>query len=117
VKQVGDDSAGFSIVFNHSENTVRVRAWGFWNAEVAASFGPAVAAECKLHWNGAALVMDMTQLKPMRDEGQKSFVELVAALSSLGMTSVTVEITSQLTKLQLLRLVGDQKAMDRIRFQ
>jgi threonine/homoserine efflux transporter RhtA len=49
----------------------------------------------------------MRDLKPMREEGQKSFASLVRALPSLAVTRATVVTSSQLTKLQLVRLAAE----------
>ena len=51
--------------------------------------------------------MDMTDLKPMRDEGQQSFRALVGELPSLGITSATVTTQNELTKLQLQRIASE----------
>jgi hypothetical protein len=104
MEQVGDDGAGFSLGHDPSRNTLEVRAWGFWNADVAASFGVKVVAALRRAPGGKRLVLDVSDLKPMREEGQKSFADLFRSLSSLGVASASVVTTSQLTKLQLARI-------------
>ena len=60
--------------------------------------------------------MDMTGLKPMRDEGQQSFGTVMAALPKLGIARASVVIDSPLTKLQLLRLVTQHGRKDCVQF-
>jgi hypothetical protein len=107
MKRVGDDQAGFSVAFDTELGAVRVRGWGFWSVEVATAFAKTVGDVCHTSPKGSALLMEMTGLKPMRDEGQQSFGALVAALPKLGIARTTVTTDSPLTKLQLLRLASE----------
>ena len=107
IEQVGDNQAGFSVEFDQSDGTLRVRGWGFWSASVAAQFGNAVTDACHHCPRGMALIMDMTDLKPMRDEGQVSVGIFMKALPRLGISKTTVMTSSHLTKLQLLRLATE----------
>jgi hypothetical protein len=59
-------------------------------------------------------VLDMNDLKPMREEGQQSFSQLLAALSKLGIAQVSVMTTNPLTKLQLVRLVAASRSGTRV---
>src|SRR5579871_4624658 len=105
MKSVGDASAGFSAEFDAESGAVRVRGWGFWSALVSTSFPTAVSEVCKTSPKGSLLVMDMNELKPLREEGQQSFGALIRMLPGLGVSKTSVLTASQLTKLQLLRLV------------
>jgi len=116
VQRMGDDQAGFSVTFDATTATVRVRAWGFMSPEVAGAFGILVRDSCRISPKRSALVMDMTEIKPMRDEGQGSFRILMDALPSLHMSSTTVLVTSQLVKLQLLRIANQSAAKGYLRF-
>ncbi|HTJ81748.1 MAG TPA: hypothetical protein VL400_08475 [Polyangiaceae bacterium] len=104
---VGDEKAGFSVDFDASAATVRVRAWGFWSPAVAAAFCPAIETACRDRAAGLTLAMDMNELKPMREEGQASFSALVTLLPRLGIAKATATSTNQLTKLQLLRVAAE----------
>ncbi len=115
-QQIGDDQAGFSVTYDRSNGTLNVRAWGFWSAPVAAQFGNAVADACRNSAPGTALIMDMNDLKPMRDEGQVSFGKLMKALPRMGLSKTTVTTSSHLTKLQLLRLASEFGAKDFVQF-
>ncbi len=109
--RVGDDRAGFTVqIMPHA--IVEVKAWGFWDRETAAAFGPRVIDACRTHPKGA-LRMDLRDMKPMRDEGQASFALL---LRSLGQTSLSLTVGSHLVKLQLLRIAEEAKAMPRVEF-
>lgn len=106
MERVGDDQAGFAIDFDPASSIVSVRGWGFWNAEVATSFGVKVCEACTNRPKGTRLTLELTELKPMRDEGQRSFTSLLAALPSLRVAATVVAVGNHLTKLQLMRLAG-----------
>jgi len=61
-------------------------------------------------------LMDMTALKPLREEGQQSFGALLQLLRTLGVGRVAVATASHLTKLQLLRLVAEHGTKDSVDF-
>ncbi len=113
MERFGDETSGFSVVFDQDTLTVRVEGWGFWSADVASKFGPAVRSACTNRPRGTALKMDLTRLKPMRDEGQDSFGLIVGSLAALGIERAAVATGSPLTRLQLLRIAGERAALDR----
>lgn len=84
-----------------------VTGWGFWTADVATAFAARVAGALREQPGNKALVFDMSELKPMREEGQKSFGSIVRALPTLGVSRASVVTSSQLTKLQLVRLATE----------
>jgi len=102
----GGDAAGFSVEYDAKGQALRVRGWGFWTAEIGRSFGVAVLDAYEAHHGVRQVVMDMLDLKPMREEGQVSFAHVVNTLAEKGATRVLVTVSSQLTRLQLLRLAG-----------
>ncbi|MBN1605938.1 MAG: hypothetical protein JW940_04865 [Polyangiaceae bacterium] len=112
----GTDEAGFSVEYDADTRMVRVEAWGFWNVEVASSFGPVVRDACRGRPRGTTLRLDMSRLRPMRDEGQRSFGSLMGWASGLGIQETLILTGSELVKLQLLRLVADSGARERTRF-
>lgn len=114
-KQFGDPTGGFSVATSTATGEVQVTAWGFWSVEVATSFEGATRNACSQP-GAKKLVLDMRSLKPMRDEGQKGVGALMQALPRLGIGTVTVVTSSQLTKLQLLRLARETGMKDRIEF-
>jgi hypothetical protein len=116
MKRVGDDLSGFSVVFDTEARAVRVRAWGFWNADIAASFANTVAEVCAGGPTGGFLLLDMTGLRPMRDEGQASFGSLLTALPKLGIQRAAVASDNPLTRLQLLRLVAEHGRKNCVEF-
>src|SRR6187455_1117032 len=107
--RIGDDTAGFGVGHDPVAGAVQVTAWGFWSSDVAASFATQVVGACR-DKPGAGLVLDMTDLKPMREEGQRAFATVMRALQSLGVSRVSIVTSSQLTKLQLVRLVSENGA-------
>lgn len=107
--RIGDTSAGFSVGHDPVAGTVRVTAWGFWTPGVATSFATKVVGECR-DKPGSGLVLDMTDLKPMREEGQHAFATVMRSLPSLGATRVSIVTSSQMTKLQLVRLASENGA-------
>jgi hypothetical protein len=116
VKRVGNDKAGFSVEFEPQVGAIRVRGWGFWDTQISEAFAPAVADACRFNPKGAALQMDMDALKPLREEGQQSFGDLLRYLRGLGVGRTTISTASHLTKLQLLRLVAEHAAGHPIEF-
>jgi hypothetical protein len=103
--RVGSELAGFEVLADET-GAVFVRAWGFWDVEVANQFGDAVVGALEGKPNVPQVVMDMSELRPMREEGQDSFGRVVKTLSSRGISRVTVATTSQLVRLQLIRLAN-----------
>jgi hypothetical protein len=98
--------------------TLRVVGWGFWSVEVAASFFPTVRDACQeVPAANRDLILDLRGLKPMRDEGQQGMAELLAALPMLRVTRITVVFSSQLTKLQLMRIAREKAPQGAIDFQ
>ena len=116
MKRVGDTAAGFSVVFDPGAGAVRVRGWGFWSAAISSSFATSVSEVCNANPRGSALTIDMSELKPLREEGQQAFGTLMRLLRGLGVGKTTITTASQLTKLQLLRLVADQGMKDSVQF-
>ena|SRR5688572_33413618 len=108
--RIGDDQAGFSVGYDPVRGIILVIAWGFWNTEVATAFAPKVATACREQKAATGLVLDMKDLKPMREEGQRSFATLMKSLPSLGISRASVLTTSHLTKLQLVRLATENGA-------
>jgi hypothetical protein len=115
IQSVGDDRAGFSLSFDVASNTVHVLGWGFWSTEVAMAFPEAVREACRVRVK-PALVLDMNELKPMREEGQRCFGNLIGALRGLALSSAVIRTQNQLTRLQLVRIVAERSAKDCVRF-
>jgi hypothetical protein len=114
MERVGNDEAGFSVV-RDPHGPVRVVGWGFWGPDVAQAFDKAVLGACRL--SGASrLVLDMTELKPMRDEGQRAFASTFTMLKMVGITHTSVLTSSHLTKLQLLRIAKDSGPKEGVQF-
>lgn len=114
-KQVGDASGGYSVRTDDESGEIQVTAWGFWNVDVATSFRPTVLEACTTR-PSKRLVLDLRKLRPMRDEGQQGVSAVMAAVLRLGIERVSVITSSQLTKLQLLRIVRESVAKDRVDF-
>lgn len=94
---------------------VQVKAWGFWSVEAAAAFRTTILDACT-PLTCKRLLLDFRALKPMRDEGQQGVSAVMAALPKIGIERVIVITSSQLTKLQLLRIVRETTAKDRVEF-
>jgi len=100
--QYGDEENGFSV--ESGLGKVLVRAWGFWSAQLALRFAPAVSAVLGGSPKGAALVLDVAQLRPLREEGQDAFGALLSHALAQGAAEVVIRSPSALTKLQMTRL-------------
>ena len=116
MKRVGNDKAGFAVEFDPEVGAVRVRGWGFWDTKISDAFTPAVGETCRANPKGTGLRLDLDALKPLRDEGQRSFADLFRHLRGLGVGRTTISTASHLTKLQLLRLVAEHGAGHPIEF-
>jgi hypothetical protein len=108
MQRFGEDQAGFSVAYDSSTRLVNVVAWGFWSRETAASFANIVLEACKKASFGTCLTLNMTDLKPMREEGQRAWSALMNGLPGISrIDRVSVTTGNALTKLQLLRLTKD----------
>jgi hypothetical protein len=112
MERYGNDTAGFLLEYAADTGMVRVECWGFWDVEVATQFGSAVRGACTNRPPGTTLSMDMTRIKPMRDEGQQSFAMVVGSTVALGIRRIVVTTGSPLVRLQLLRIASEQRALD-----
>ncbi len=112
--EFGDAQGGFSTRLDVS--TLYVKAWGFWDNDVAERFGPAVLDLCQATPGLRRLEFDMTELKPMRDEGQEGFGQIMGALADLPKLTVLVTTSSPLTKLQLLRIARERAPSGAVQF-
>lgn len=106
MEKVGDALAGFSVDSTPSDG-VKVSGWGFWSVEVASVFAGAVLEACRRQSRGAPLTLDLTDLKPMREEGQQSLSRVLRAAAGLGAGSISIATTNPLTRLQLVRLASE----------
>jgi len=103
--RVGDDKAGFSIRDDEpTPQRIEVIGWGFWSIEVAAAFASTVMGRIRERPRGQEVLLDMSELKPMREQGQDAFANVIRALPGLGVIKTQVITTSPLTRLQLMRV-------------
>jgi hypothetical protein len=116
MQTIGTDDAGFSVTWDDTEKLVRVVGWGFWDADIASVFDKTVIDVCLYVPVGAKLSMDMSRLKPMRDEGQKAFGATIRMLKDSKITHVAVLTASQLTKLQLMRIAREHAPKELVQF-
>jgi hypothetical protein len=105
--KVGDEVAGFSVATEVGDQVLRVVGHGFWDVDVARSFGHQVLDAFAAHPRVTRFVFDFRLLKPLRDEGQDGFAQVLAALRTPAPPHVSVMTSSPLTKLQLLRIVKE----------
>lgn len=114
--KVGDEVAGFSVAPEVGDQVLRVVGHGFWDVGVARSFAQRVLEAFAAHPRVGRLVFDLRLLKPLRDEGQEGFVQVLLALRSPTPPHVSVVTSSPLTKLQLLRIVKECGCGDWVEF-
>jgi hypothetical protein len=112
----GSDADGFSVTFEDASRSLRVKAWGFWGPEVAASFATTVIDACRSARRATEVVVDATDLKPQRDEGQLALTTFLGALPGLGITQASIVTANPLTKLQLMRIAGSTASKSIIQF-
>ena len=104
LEYVGDENAGFSTEPDPTASVVRVRGWGFWNAELGVAFGGKVFAACRSVVQGRVL-LDFGDLKPMREEGQESLRTVFTALPQFRFSIMS---RNHLVKLQCMRLATEE---------
>lgn len=109
MEKVGDELAGFSVSAAPSDG-VKVKGWGFWSVPVATAFAGAVLEACRTQARGAPLTLDLSDLKPMRDEGQQALSRVLRAAPGLGIGAISIVTTNPLTRLQLVRLATESGA-------
>lgn len=114
--RVGDEIAGFSIAPEAGDLILKVVGHGFWDADVARSFCPRVRDAILSCPRVTRFVFDFRGLKPLRDEGQAGFAQVLSILRSSAPPHVSVLTSSPLTKLQLLRIVKESGGGDWIEF-
>lgn len=103
--RIGDDTAGFSIRNDDAvPGRILITAWGFWSVDVATVFASTAIARIRERPKGAQILLDMRELKPMREQGQEAFATLLRALPGLGVVKTQILTTSPLTRLQLVRV-------------
>lgn len=102
MERFGSDEAGFSIDLRGS--VVLVRVWGFWAADLAAEFAPAVLAACRAASRPLRILLDGARLKPQNDAGEQAFRALFTSISQSGLTHAALVVTNTLTKMQLKRI-------------
>jgi hypothetical protein len=112
----GSDADGFSIAFEELSRCLRVKVWGFWAPEVAASFPAAVVDAVRGGRRAAEVLVDAVELKPQRDDAQEAFKTMFAALPALGVTRASITTGNALTKLQLMRLANATPAREIVHF-
>ncbi len=115
--KVGDEIAGFSIAAEIGEHVLRIVGHGFWSVETARSFGPRVCEAMASHSRVGRLVFDFRLLKPLRDEGQDGFRQVLEALRTIISPEVSVMTSSPLTRLQLLRIVKESGCGEFVEFE
>jgi hypothetical protein len=116
MQRLGNQDDGFEVELHKETHAIRVKAWGFWSAELASKFLPTVVEACQGRVGPLSLLMDARGLKPQREPGQEALAMLMAALPGLGVTGGNVMTDSSLTRLQLLRLAKERSAMNLVQF-
>ncbi len=111
----GDNVLGDYEVLISGHN-VRVVGRGFWSVDVALAFGREVPKVVQATRDKGKLCLDLSGLKPMRDEGQVAFSDLFQALRAAGIPYVEIATSSPLTKLQLLRLANESRMGQVVKF-
>jgi hypothetical protein len=108
MKQLGGDESGFSL--NLRGSVVLVRVWGYWEAELAHQFAPAVLQLCRTVGKPFRMIIDGAALKPQGEDGQQAFRELVAGVIGLGLVRAAVIVKNSLTRIQLMRITKESAA-------
>ena len=105
MKQFGRDDSGFSLVLRGS--VVMVRAWGYWEADLASQFAPAVLQMCGSVGKPFRMIIDGSTLKPQGEHGQQAFRALVAGATGLGLVRAAVIVKNSITRIQLMHITKE----------
>jgi hypothetical protein len=100
--RVGNDQAGFSI--EEGPHAVRVQVWGFWDSPVAAAFPKAVIDACRAARSPVHLLVDATDLKPQREEGQAALEDLFELLAHAAIARADIRVPNAITRMQMVRI-------------
>jgi hypothetical protein len=114
--RVGNDDAGFFLSVDADSSALQIVGFGFWSRETAIAFFPAVRDALNVHPRVTRLVFDYRNLKPLRDEGQDGFRQVLIALRTMLLPTALVLTSSPLTRLQLLRIVKESGCSDLVEF-
>jgi hypothetical protein len=114
--RVGDTECGFTVTVDAATRTVRVEAWGFWRVGIAPMFGDALLDACRGGTKPRRVDMELTQLKPLREEGEDAWLKILTWLPNAGIEAIVVT-TNSLTKLQLLRIAKKSASKTIVQFQ
>lgn len=114
--RVGDTESGFTVAFDGATRTVRVEAWGFWHVGIAPIFRKMVVDACRSGPDAVRFDMEATRLKPLREEGEAAWLDVLTELPKAGIEAIVVT-TNSLTKLQLLRVAKQSASKNIIQFQ
>jgi len=101
--QHGDESEGFTI--DNGGDFVLVTARGFWSAETADKMAESVLTA--LAGRRQPLIFELSELRPLRDEGQLAFKALFKRALARGTPRIVVRSASAMTKLQMMRIARE----------
>jgi len=101
---VTDDDGGFSATPADVTGVLRVRAWGFWSAEIAAVFAETVLDAYRRGRRPTEVVLEADALKPQREDAQSAIAAMIDAVGKLGLPRLVITTSSPLTRLQLARI-------------
>lgn len=81
-----------------------MRAWGFWSSELASEFNHAGTSAIQSGTRLLLVWLDVGDLKPMRDEGQRAWSLFLSLVRAAGVQSIKMIEPPPITKLQIMRL-------------
>jgi hypothetical protein len=111
----GDHTEGFQVDSRYG--SVVVTAHGFWSAKLASQLVSAVLPQVRAQGHPTSLVFELAELRPLRDEGQTAFKELILASLKSGAHEVVIRTPSALTKLQMLRIAREIGESEKLRVE
>ena len=104
--EVGTEAGGYRV--SGSPTTVlRIRAWGYWPADVTAAFSHEAPVVCRELAPEATLALDASDFKPQGAEGQEALRVFLRALAPLTFAKGIVLAGNALTRMQITRLLRE----------
>ncbi|HYQ44171.1 MAG TPA: hypothetical protein VER11_19450 [Polyangiaceae bacterium] len=112
---VGSEAGGFRIL-GGTDGNLRIAAWGYWPADVVASFLANAPLAAQALVPVGIFVFDCKELKPQGAEGQEAIRVLFRVLARSPFAKGLIVRGNAMTCMQLARLLRECSAEKRIEF-
>lgn len=119
-KQGFEKKQGFEISIDDARNILKIRAWGFWDAEIAGKYQyefENMINEMKTKGKAWSTLVDVTEYSPQSARVQKIIRERMALATKCGLKKEACIVRSLPTKWQMKHLARQTDLPIRAEFQ